>query len=380
MSFSATIFELKTGKIVIRDIPIIGNPEFNRQINQEGSWRITVQVGDISVPKTETLRAIFAPWRFGCAIAWNDQYITQAGPITTSQFSDTDYRIQVSGGGLWTILNRRLVINPSYVLAPTTATSLLNLATGDLSYGPTSLLTIAKSLVSDSCSRAARFNLPIDYPTSTTGTNVRTYPIYDFAPVGQRLKELTQVENGPDVDFAPYFDPAAPGYIRFQMRIGSPTLTQTGVPLVWDYGTGLRSVSIDSDGSAMVSGVFARGNGTERASLVAYDEDLTLTAAGWPATELVVAFSSVTEGATLQGHATGAKNLYRTPVEMWSAVVRADQIPELGTYQPGTLATFNMQGHPWVPDGGYQQRLLGFTQGPATNELRLILQAIEGAI
>lgn len=130
----------------------------------------------------------------------------------------------------------------------------------------------------------------------------------------------------------------------------------------------------------MISGIFARGNGTERASLVAYDEDLTLVGNGWPPTELVISFSSVTDGNTLQGHATGAKDLYKKPVELWSAIVRADQIPQVGTYQPGSLATFNMQGHPWVPDGGYQQRLLGFTQGPATNEVSLILQAIEGAI
>lgn len=380
MAFSATIFELKTGKILIRDIPIIGNPEFNRQVNQEGSWRIRVQVDDVSVPRTDTLRTIFSPWRFACAIAWNDQFILQAGPVTTSQFDDSTRQITVSGGGLWTLLNRRLVINPAFPLAPTTGSALLNpAATGDLNYGPTSLLTIAKSLVSDSCSRTG-FGLPIDFPTSTTGTHTRFYPIYDFAPVGQRLKELTQVQDGPDVDFAPYFDLSNPGYIRFQMRIGSPTLTQSGAPLVWDYGSGLRTVSIDSDGSAMVRGVFARGNGTERASLIAYDEDNTLVNNGWPPTELVISFSSVTEGPTLQGHATGAKDLYRKPVEMWSAIVRADEIPQVGTYQPGSLATFNMQGHPWVPDGGYQQRLLGFTQGPAINEVSLILQAIEGAI
>jgi hypothetical protein len=72
--------------------------------------------------------------------------------------------------------------------------------------------------------------------------------------------------------------------------------------------------------------------------------------------------------------------LYRTPVELWSAIVRADQLPFLGTYLPGMLANFNMQGHAWVPDGNYQQRILGFTQGPATNDVRLVLQAIEGAI
>lgn len=381
MAFSATIFELKTGRIVIRDIPIVGNPQFSRQVNQEGSWSIITQVGDISVPTTETLRSIFAPWRFGCAIAWNDQFILQAGPITTSQFSDSDYRIRVSGGGLWSMLNRRIALNPSYPLAPTTGSSLLSMATGDLVYGPTSLHTIAKKLVQDSCSRSAGFNLPIDYPADIAGTATRTYPVYDLAPVGQRLKELSQVESGPDIDFNPYFDPSNPGYIRFQMRIGNPSLTNLGSnTLVWDYGSSLRSVSIDSDGSAMVSGVFARGNGSERASLVAYDQDLTLVNNGWPATELVVSFSSVTDGNTLQGHATGAKNLYRTPVELWDATVRADLMPVLGTYLPGYLATFNMQGHPWVPDGGYQQRILGFTTGSTTNEIRLILQAIEGAI
>lgn len=380
MAFSATIFEIKTGKIVIRDIPIIGNPSFNRQINQEGSWQITVQVGDVSVPKTQTLRSIFAPWRFGCAIVWQDQFILQAGPVVTSQFDDSSYQIQVSGGGLWTLLNRRTVINPAYALSPTSSSFLSMAATGDLNYGPTSLHTIAKKLVSDSCGRAARFNLPIDYPADIAGTSTRFYPIYDLAPLGQRLKELSQVENGPDIDFSPYFDLTNPGYIRFTMRIGNPRLETGAVPLVWDYGSGLRSVSIDSDGSAMVSGVFARGNGTERASLVTYDEDLTLTTNGWPATELVVSYASVTEQPTLQGYATGAKSLYKTPVELWHAIVRADQIPVVGSYLPGTLATFNMQGHAWVLDGGYQQRLLGFEQGPATNDVKLILQAIEGAI
>lgn len=379
MTFSATIFEVKTGKIVVRDIPVIGNPNFERQINQEGSWNISILVGDISVPATSTLRSIFAPWRFGCAIAWDDQYILQAGPITTSQFLDTTNQIQVSGGGIWTLLNRREIVHPSRTLTPTTGSALLDMTTGDSSYGPLSLHTIAKKLVQDSCSRT-NFGLPVDFPADIAGTHERTYPIYDLASVGQRLKELTQVDQGPDIDFSPYFDLSNPGYIRFEMRIGNPSLTTGAVPLVWDYGTGLRSVSIDSDGSAMVSGSFARGNGVERASLVAYDEDLTLVSNGWPPTEIVASYSSVTEGDTLQGHATGALDLYRTPVELWSAIVRADLMPFLGTYAPGTLAHFNMQGHRWIPDGSYQQRLLGFQQGATTTEVNLILQAIEGAI
>ncbi len=379
--FSVTIFEVRTGRIVQRDLPVIGIPQFNRQINQEGSWGAQLLVGDVSVPPAMSLRQIFAPWRFGAAVVWDDSFIVQFGPISSYQFDDTSNVVQISGGGIWTLLNRRTLINPAYALNPTTSTSLLSMdASGDLNYGPLSLHTIAKRLVQDMASRGAAYSLPMDFPADIAGSAVRSYPIYDLVSVGQRLKELTQVENGPDVDFQAYFDPAQDGYIRYQMLIGNPILDPADNELFWDYGSGLRSVSIDGDGSAMVSGDFVRGNGTERASLVAYNRRTTLTDAGWPATELVDNRSSVIDGATLQGYANGNLDLFDTPVELWAAVVRADVLPVLGSYQPGTFAFFNMIDHAWIPDGAYHQRILGFQNGAQVNEVRLILQAIEGAV
>lgn len=379
MAFNAFIFETTTGRIVLRDLPYVGEPSYSREVNREGSLSFKVVVGDFSVPPTLSLRALFAPWRFSVGIAWDD-YIIQAGPIITSQFDDMSTVITVTCGGLWRLLNRRQIVNPAYPLAPTTAVALLDLSpsTADITY-TASLHTIAKKLVQDSCSRSG-FALPIDFPADIAGAATRTYPLYDLASVGQRLSELTQVDGGPDVDFAPFFDLTNPGYVRWAMRIGNPMLSQTGQDVTWDYGTGLRSISTDSDGSQMVTGVFVKGNGTEEASLIAYQRSTALTALGWPATELVDTRSSILQAATLQGHADADVSLYKNPVELWDAVVRVDTLPDLGSYSPGDFARFNIQEHRWISPGVYRQRILGYTNGGQVNEVKLILQAVEGAL
>lgn len=379
MAFNAFIFETATGRVVLRDLPYVGEPTYMREINREGSLSFRVVIGDVSVPPTTSLRALFTPWRFSVGIAWDD-YIVQAGPVITSQFDDTSTVLTVTCGGLWRLLNRRTIVHPSYALSPTTGGSLLNLgaANNEIVY-TSSLHTIAKKLVQDSCSRSG-FSLPIDYPADIAGSNTRTYPLYDLASVGQRLLELTQVQGGPDVDFAPYFDLANPGYVRWNMRIGNPVLSQSGADIYWDYGTGLRSVSVDSDGSSMVTGNFVKGNGTEEGSLIAYQRDTTRTALGWPATELIDQRSSITDGNVLQGHADSNVALWKNPVELWDAVVRVDTLPDLGTYSPGDFARFNIQDHRWIPPGLYLQRILGFQSGGQVNEISLILQALEGSV
>lgn len=380
MTFSAFVFETVTGRIVLNDLPYVGQPSFSRQINQQGSLSLRLVVGDISTPPATTLRSIFTPWRFSVGLAWND-FIVQAGPIITSQFDDVNRILSVTAGGIWRLLSRRVIVNPSPALNPTNGVTLLDMGSAyDELIGPVSLHTIAKTLVQRSCTRSTGFSLPIDYPTGITGTQNRAYPIYDMATVGQRLQELTQVDGGPDIDFEPYFDPSNPGYVRYQMRIGNPVLQQTGLDLIWDYQSGLRSVSVDSNGSQMVTGAFVKGNGTERSSLVAYQRSNTLVDVGWPATEMVDSRTSVTTASILQGHADSDIALYKNPVELWTAVVRADATPQLGTYSPGTYAIFNMQQHPWIPDGLYRQRILGFEQGGSVNDIALVLQAIEGAI
>lgn len=376
------IVETVTGKIVNNDLPVSEFPTFDRMINTSGKIQIKILLGDGSLPQILDLRQLLAPWRYSIAIAYGT-YIATMGPIITSNFDDTTRLLSVSCGDFWSLLKMRIIINSATPPTQTTATSLLPMdSTRDLGFGVYSLRGIASGLVTNAIARTG-FSLPVDIPSPEAGTAVRNYPVYDLASVYTRLTDLIAVNGGPDVDFLPYFDLSNPGYARWSMSIGTPLISQA-TAFYFDYGSNLRSVVVDSNGSNMVSAMYTKGNTTERASSVAYSVNSVLVNAGWPALESVdTTHTSATDAATIQGYADSDLVLYASPVEIWTAIVAVDASSSaFGTYNPGSIAVFNMQGHGFIPDGTYSQRILGFSNssvGPITS-VKLILQAVQGAV
>lgn len=371
--FSVHIAETRTGTIVHFDMPIMGTPTFSRRINDDGNITIDIPVGDPGVPPVAKLRALAAPWRYSIAVMYGATILAY-GPIMTLQFDHAGQTLKLGAGSMWALFSRRLL----YAAAGVAASPLNMDPSQDANYTNLTLATIMRQLVSDSIARGATFSLPIDLPGTVVGTATRNYPIYDLASVGQRMKDLTQVEQGPDVDWDPYL--ASPNQIRVSMRIGTPSLTQQGLNLIWHDGSSLPYVNIDSTAANMSTSVFTRGNATERAAQVAYATDTTLTAVGWPALESVdTTHQSVTDFSTLQGYANEWVRYYKNPVETWAAEVIMDVSPLAGTYKPGDSAVFNIQQHPWIPPGRYNQRILGW-RSAGVNRLGLILEAREGAV
>lgn len=375
--WTVMVFETRTGRIVANDLTVPGLPRWRRQLNTAGSVDLEILVDDAT--SAATLRGYLSGWRYSAAVCYGG-YIAQAGPILSTRYTDATSTVSVSCGDLWTLLARRLVVSPATPPSPTSAAALLGVdATRDTTYTALALHDIAAHLVSDSCSRT-NFALPVDIPADIGGSASRTYPLYELAPVGTRLQDLVQVDGGPDVDFAPYFDPANPGYIRWQMRIGNPALQQLGVSFRWDYGANLTAADVDSDPTGMADGMYVKGSGVDRASLIAYSSNPALPTAGWPALETVDAgHTSETDPAVIQGYADADLGLSARPVETWTATVRADRTPLLGDYAPGSYATFAMAGHSWIPDGLYVQRILGIASD-GIGTVQLILHAIQGAL
>lgn len=371
--FAIHIAETVTGRIVHFNMPIIDTPQFSRRINDDGSISISIPVGDPGVPAVAKLRAITAPWRYSIAVLVGNTILAY-GPIVTYQFDHANSVLRLGAGSMWALFARRMLLAPGAAIA-----SPLNMdPVQDANYANWTLATIMKKLASDSIGRGATYSLPIDFPADVAGTAVRNYPIYDLASVGQRMKDLTQVEQGPDVDWDPYL--STPNLIRVNMRIGTPSLTQAGANLIWHDGSSLTYANIDSTAANMTTSVFTRGNATERASQVAYATDTTLTGVGWPVLESIdTTHQSVTDFITLQGYANEWVRYYKNPVETWAAEVVMDVSPLVGTYKPGDTAVFNIQNHPWIPAGRYNQRILGWQQA-GINRLALILEAREGAV
>lgn len=372
--YTAYVYSTTTGQIVgPGELPLAEAPTWNRQINNTGAWSVKMDLGS-SWTKAQ-LRSIGVPFRFSVAIFWGD-YCCQAGPITTYPVDDGAGTVTFSGGGLWSLFNRRLQINPAW---DPTVTGVNDVSADVTLTGQ--LWDIAAALVRNATTWTARpgSGIPIDIPAASgTGTATRTYFGYDLAMCGQRLQEITQVDGGPDVDFAPY-RVAGTNLMRHRMAVGTPYITQAGDPVMFDYGTSLQSLAITGDGSNIATTAWVKGSGNERSQLAASSSSTALTTAGWPALDYVdTNHTSAVDMPTLLGWAKADLALYGRSIESWAAVVRADGTSPLGSYDPGYFATYNVNSHPWLPHGQYKVRILGLGGGTEADTVTHLLDGRGG--
>lgn len=372
----ALVYENKTGAVV-DDLPLIGVPQWQNLINTPNcGGTVTTPVGDgtsdaLSADKLRTYFEVGAG-RFGVAVCYGTRlpsdWIAQAGPAWVATPSDDTATsevpsVQIGFSGFWSLLQARIMV-------PSGASGIGAVA----AYGPSTLRDIARAMLTDTLIRST---LPLDVPAALgdSGANVRNYPAVDLAYFGQRLQELTQVQNGPDICFQPYF--SAPGTIRHQALIGNPYLTVTSQPMVFDYGANLISVIPPVSAVGMATRSYAKGAGTDAGSLVwGYSADATLENAGWPLLESVDSnHTTVTAQAEIDGWAVANQTQNGRAVKAWAARVRLDGAAPAGSYAPGQAVVYNMQGHFWIPDGLYSQRLLGISNGPDDSSLAHILDA-----
>lgn len=380
------VYENKTG-VVCDELPLIGVPQWQNLINTPScGGTVTTPVGDgvAALPEqykdalsASKLRDYFevGAGRFGVAVCYGTRlpsdWIAQAGPAWVATPSDDTATsevpsVQIGFSGFWSLLMARLAVPASW----TNTTGVGATA----AYGPSTLRDIARSMLTDALTRGT---LPLDVPAAAgdSGTNVRNYLASDMAYLGQRLQELTQVQNGPDICFAPYF--SAPGAIRHQALIGNPYLTNTSQPVVFDYGTNLISVIPPVSAAGLATRSYAKGSGTDAGSLIwGYSADATLESAGWPMLESVDSgHTTVSTQAEIDGWALANQTQSGRAVKAWAARVRLDGAAPAGSYAPGQALIYNMQGHFWIPDGLYTQRLLGISNGPDDSSLAHILDA-----
>lgn len=377
-SFRLFVASTRTGQIVA-EMPWVGTPRWDYRLNTSGGLTVTVPVS--AVPKSD-LEEFTTPWRWSWGWAWGD-HILQAGPVVTSRFTDSEGppTEDVGMGGIWHLLtNKRVLVNPAWTEGQNVADPAYDSAWTNLS-----LRTIAKRIVSNDLARSGH-SLPIALPADDpSSTHERTYPGYDLAFIGERLYQLTQVIDGPEIEFRPRYTDDTNRAIEWEMRVGSPRLGQLGYPHAWDYGQALVSVEYDRDGSGQTFGHWERGNGMERSLLSAYQDDKTLvnlSGYAFPDLESVGSSTSTSDQETLQAKADGQIATYARPVSSWSAVVRLDgtngrgketRAPSIDLVDVGDNCTFTLRNHRRIADGTYQRRVVGVSSGPNLHTAQLVL-------
>lgn len=362
------VAETLTGQILADVVPS-AEPSYTRALTNTGEWGVDVPIG-ASVNSTVDFHTWTQAGKYTWIIAYGD-YIVQAGPVTTYQFDDASAMLSVSGAGLLSVFDHRVVRNPRGSENDPVA-AIVN-ESEDLHYTGLSLRGIAAALIRDNMAQPG-FALPLDVEEPEAGEAERHYYGYELATVWDRIDNLSKVRGGPELDCEPYFVPGE-NRIHWRLHIGAPLLGDQDTAAVWDYGGALGSINVDVDGTDTPAyRVWVKGDGSEREMLTGFAYDNTVLEAGFPPVDYVDGdHTSVTEQDTLEGYAEKDLERLSSAVETWTCDVRitgpgaVEYAPALTSWQLGDAPLFALAGHPWLPDGSYRRRVLGYANSTASS-------------
>lgn len=383
--------DLLTGKIS-REVDLVGGRwstsfEYGVAGTMEGSFPLRSVDPATGLALWPTARADTAPGKAFLAVSYlsdgGDETFLEAGPIWTTKYDDTDGVLQVGAGGLSSYFDKR---KAAFSDLPPSEDTPLDEQTELAEYHLTlndSLAGIARDLVELSQAEPAG-NLPIVLPDTADidyGINVRNFFGYELEWLGAALKKLTEVLEGPEIQFVPRRRTDDPRFIEWVMQIGRAEnglmLAQDGPPWQFDRTvpeSDVRDIDIDTDGSGLAERVFAAGEGEAEGRPIVWADAPELLEAGWPLLEAeVTATDSVSELGTLAEHAYGRLASSARPRESWSIVVSRDGRPNVGQYRAGDWARLRIRHHDYVPDGDYDMRILAISGSSGSEDVQLTL-------
>jgi hypothetical protein len=363
------IGNMVTGRITA-DLPA-ASQSWGMRLNGAGPIDLTTRALSEEL-RSKDLRNITASKKNYLAVAYGNT-ILEAGPIWQRDHDAKTGVLKLGAEGLWSILDKVKALNWSQITAGMAVTRT------SLDFTGYSLGGIAREIVSRSVlGNPYNPGLPIVLPDVEAGSDQRHYEGYKLPYVGDLLRKLTEVEDGPDIAFRPRFNAADQTRIEWVMTHGSatsPLLYQAGDDWIWDgrvEESGVSAIGLKEDGRGMADRVWQPGAGSELEMKLATAQDLSLIQeAGYPWTETDVASKDVEDTLILQGHANAGMAAARRPVETWDVTVRANTSPLLGNYSPGDFAQITVpEGNPMIEAGVRRVRLMAI-DGDGTSTVKL---------
>lgn len=368
--------DLVTGRQIL-DLPVLSG-RWQRLLNRPETVECTLDLNDPDVIALNT-NVSTAPGRTVLAVA-EGEALLGAGPIWARDYSRDDATLSLSAKGLWSYYDHRHILP---LLAATTGVTEFTVPdpANDGGTMPNPLLrtaltgwelgTIAKKLVQQAHLWSGG-TVPVVFEADRAGIHERIFEGVEFKNVGEVLRQLQEVEGGPDVRFMPRFTAD---------RLGVEWVLQTGTeaePLLygssthtWDVTASKSPVSglaIREDASALASLGWATGGRVSDEALVSRAYDSALIGLGYPLLEVMDStHSSVSVQGTLDGHAQQSVSSGRSPVEIWSFDVEASSQPMVGSFWEGDYAELDITpydsttgaGDPYIREGGtFQQRIV----------------------
>lgn len=302
--------------------------------------------------RRDDFRLVTEPTRMFAAVILGDQ-VLEAGPIWVR--SGPARMISLRASGIASIWDHRLLV--SHLADWLTPGSV---AASELTWTGLSLGTIAKRMIQELVAHTGG-SLPLVLPDDITGTNARTYPGSELAMAGQRLSELSKVENGPELAWDPRLTSDRAG-VEWVMRHGTPadpTLHQTGSDWIIDTRAPRGQVgelTVTEDASNQTLRALAKGAGSDTSTLISRAAIASDTiAAGYPLLDSAASYSTVTDQDTIDSHARADLAANDRPWLTWKVTLQVSET--VGQMRPGDWCTIRVGDHPLVLPGDHRARI-----------------------
>jgi hypothetical protein len=362
-TWTYTVHDLLTN-VLITELPLTG-VGYSLVLNDAGQLRGSFKVDSRTAAKRRVKDPYDAtlPCR-RCIYALRDGVPQWGGIIWTRTYSKSSGVVQLQAGDWWTYFDHRKLL-PLLTPPIDVQFEIANLSVTQTGVDQNAL---ARYLVTLAQSHSGG-NLNISLDAVTSGIlRDRTWYGYELADVGQELRRLTAIVDGPDITFGVSPSPDANGRPVRIMRTGTPLLGQQGSAWVWETDGNITDYTWPSDGARYAKRVFAAGSGNEFAQPIAVAEDTSEARAAWPLMESETGYSSVTDPTVLQSHADSDQQLARLPVVLPRLVVRGDRSPRIGEWGVGDDGRVRIEDD-WFPNGiDTTMRIMRADVTPATED------------
>lgn len=369
--FAVYACETVSGKNLGRIPALVQN--WRRELNGTDTASVVLAPGALTTATRDNYRLLTTPARMTCVIEWTNPGDTVGTPVFAGPFWNRkwDDKTTLNATGIKSILDRRKLVT----WAPPYQTQVLQ-------YANMTLGSIAAQIVGFVTSNSKPgAGLPITLPSTipdTDPTHVKTYQGFNLKTAGSALTDLTNLINGPDIDFLPTWADATRSAINYQMRVGTTTQPQLYAPskITFDASqpkSSVKKITYVDDSSQLATTQYGNGAGSDVDTLMSAATNPNLVNLGWPALEQQTDYKTETVQAKLDAAVQGDLAVAQKPTEQWGLIVDGTLAPVLGSYNLGDIAKVRVANHVWIPDGDYTQRVIAI-QGDATTSVTLSVQ------
>jgi hypothetical protein len=362
VSTQVIIGDLRTGRNLVY-LPASGVADLTWDVsrNQADNASATFNLADddtrkLGIPAAATPGASFL-------VVVVDGVPVAGGPVWIWNYTKDARTLKVIAKGMWSYFDHRvlipLVAQYMPVIDPVSGEpyGVMNTNLVGWSYG-----TIAKRLVAQAIAFTGGF-VPVVLPVDEAGPYERSYLGTDLAMVGERLQQLTEVINGPDIAFTPRFTTDGRG-MEWVMATGTLEQPNIAGPTehFWDYSVpepSIAGLEATLDATNLASRYWLSGGASDDRTYIEKADDLSLLNAGFPLLEASGSSDAETPE-LLQSKSREQVRINKTPKSTWSFRVRADGDPRAVDVNVGDYCRLIIANDDVIPDSGptgYRRRI-----------------------